>query len=141
MTLDLERLMSLWDVPPGPDAEAEFAGLYADPFVLNGASTPVSALVAMSRGLHAAVAGQRREILDVLTAGPDRVAVAFVVRGRHVGPLPSRLGTVPPTGRDVEMSVIDLFTLSGGRITEVRAVSDELGMLIGLGAAGPGTQP
>jgi ketosteroid isomerase-like protein len=58
------------------------------------------------------------------------------VRGRHVGPLPSRLGTVAPTGRDVEMSVIDLFTLDGGLITEVRAVSDELGMLIGLGAAG-----
>jgi predicted ester cyclase len=136
MTLDLQRLMAVWDDPPGPDAPAAFARLYADPFVLNGATTPVSALVALSRAMHAAIAGQRREILDVMDGGPDRVAVAFVVRGRHVGPLPSRLGTVAPTGRDVEMSVIDLFTLDGGLITEVRAVSDELGMLIGLGAAG-----
>ena len=128
--------MALWDTPPGPDAAAAFAALYADPFVLNGVTTPVSALVSLARGMHAAVADQRREILDVMEAGPERVAVAFVVRGRHTGPLPSRLGTVAPTGRDVEMSVIDLFTLDGGLITEVRAVSDELGMLIGLGAAG-----
>jgi hypothetical protein len=35
------------------------------------------------------------------------------------------------------LPVIDLFRLTGGLITDMRAVSDELGMLIGLGAAGP----
>lgn len=140
MSLDLDRLMRLWDNPP--DGEAGFRALYADPAVLNGQPTPIAALVTMARGLHAALAGQSREILDVIDQGDGRLAVAFVVRGRHVGPLPTRLGPVPATGRTVEMTVVDLFTVVDGRITEVRAVSDELGLLTGLDAIslrpGPG---
>jgi predicted ester cyclase len=140
MALDLDRLLTVWDSPPGPDTAAAFGALYADPFLLNGAVTPVAALVSLSERMHSAIADQRREILDVVIADPDRVAVAFVVRGRHVGPLRMRLGTVAPTGKPVEMAVIDIFTLTDGLITKVRAVSDELGMLLGLGAvrhAGP----
>jgi hypothetical protein len=37
MTLDFDRLMRLWDTPPGPAAEADCAELYRDPFRLNGA--------------------------------------------------------------------------------------------------------
>ena len=48
-----------------------------------------------------------------------------------------RLGTVPPTGKPVEMAVIDIFTLADGLITEVRAVSDELGLLLRLDAVRP----
>jgi predicted ester cyclase len=138
MSLDLECLMAAWDSPPGA---AAFADLYADPFLLNGTTTSVAALVSLAQGLRAAIADQRREILDVVSAGPDKVVVAFVVRGRHVGSLPSRLGTVAPTGRAVEMPVIDIFTLADGLITEVRAVSDELGLLIGLDAIGPARGP
>jgi predicted ester cyclase len=137
MALDLDRLLAVWDAPPGPDAAAAFGALYADPFLLNGAATPLAALVSLSERMHAAIADQRREILDVVAADADKVAVAFVVRGRHVGPLRMRLGTVAPTGKPVEMAVIDIFTLAGGLITEVRAVSDELGMLLGLGAVRP----
>jgi predicted ester cyclase len=135
MALDIDRLLAAWDAPVGAATEGEFRALYADPFVLNGVQTSVTALVRMAAGLHEAVTGQSREILDVVTQG-DRVAVAFVVRGRHSGPLPTRLGPVPPTGRAVEMAVIDLFTLHGGLITEVRAVSDELGLLTTLNAVG-----
>ena len=136
--MDLERLMAVWDTPPDVDTEAAFRALYADPFLLNGATVPVAQLVAMSRGMHAAVTEQRREILDVVTAGPDRVAVAFVVHGRHTGSLPTRLGPVAATGGVIAMPVIDVFTLADGLITEVRAVSDELGMLIGLGVVALG---
>jgi hypothetical protein len=64
MTLDLDRLMRLWDTPPGPDAEAEFAGLYRNPFVLNGAASTPAAMAAMSRALHVALTGQSREVLE-----------------------------------------------------------------------------
>jgi predicted ester cyclase len=134
MALDLDRLLAVWDAPPGSDAGAAFGALYTDPFLLNGVATPVAALVSLSERMHTAIADQRREILEVVTAGAEKVAVAFVVRGRHVGPLRMRLGTVAPTGKPVEMAVIDIFTLADGLITEVRAVSDELGMLLGLGA-------
>jgi predicted ester cyclase len=134
MAFDVDLLMKLWNEPPREDgAHDDFGKLYADPVVINGMPTTVADLVAMARGLHAAVTDQQREVLDV-AAGPDVVAVAFTVRGRHTGPLPTRLGVVPATGAAVEMAVIDIFTLVDGLITEVRAVSDELGMLSRLGA-------
>ncbi|WP_433303646.1 ester cyclase [Actinoplanes sp. CA-030573] len=129
MSLDLERLMAVWDEPGNAEA---FVRLYADPVILNGVATPPAALAAMARGLHAAISEQSREILDVFTAG-DRVAVAFVLRGRHTGTLGSRLGPMPASGAVLEASVIDLFTVADGKITEVRAVSDELGLLLGAG--------
>ena len=131
MIVDLTRLMRLWDVPPSGDRH--FAEIYADPVRLNGRAVTLSQLAAMSRALHTAFDGQSREILDVFEAD-GRSAVAFVLRGRHVGPLTTRIGTLPPTGRTVEATVIDLFTVTDGLITEVRAVSDELGMLAGLDA-------
>jgi ketosteroid isomerase-like protein len=139
MTLDLDRLMRLWDTPPGPAAEADFAALYRDPFVLNGTASTPAAMATMARALHTALTGQSREILETVVAGPDRLAVAFVVRGHHAGPLPTRLGAVAPSGRPVAMHVIDIFTVQDGLITEVRAVSDELGLLIGLDAVRLGT--
>jgi ketosteroid isomerase-like protein len=135
MVIDLDRLMAVWDAPVGATTEDEFRALYADPFRLNGVTSTVADLVRLAGGLHAAVADQRREILDVVEQGPGKLAVAFVVRGRHAGTLPTRLGPVPATGRPIEMTVIDIFTVADGLITEVRAVSDELGLLAGLGAA------
>jgi predicted ester cyclase len=125
--------MAVWDAPGDDDA---FAALYADPVRLNGTPSSPAALAAMARGLHAALSDQSREIVDTFAAG-DRVAVAFVLRGRHTGPLGSRLGPVAASGRTVEASVIDLFTVSDGKITEVRAVSDELGLLLAAGAVPP----
>jgi predicted ester cyclase len=129
MGIDLDRLMAVWDAPGDEDA---FAQVYADPVILNGVATSPAALAAMAVGLHAAISEQSREILDVFTAA-DRVAVAFVLRGRHTGTLGSRLGPVPASGAALEASVIDLFTVADGKITEVRAVSDELGLLLATG--------
>jgi predicted ester cyclase len=130
MSFDLDRLMAVWDAPGDEDA---FAQLYADPVRLNGADTPVAALAAMARGLHAGISDQSREIIDSFAAG-DRVAVAFVLRGRHTGTLGSRLGPVPASGHALEATVIDLFTVADGKITDVRAVADELGLLLATGA-------
>jgi predicted ester cyclase len=134
MEFDVDRLMALWDEPPGgAETDAAFRQVYADPVVLNGTPATVAVLVAMARGLHRAVADQSREVRDIFVT-PGRAAVAFVVRGRHVGPLPTRIGTVPASGQLIEMSVIDMFTLVDGLIAEVWAVSDELGLLSSVGA-------
>lgn len=62
--------------------------------------------------------------------------IAFYMRGRHVGPLPTPLGTVAPTGRAVEIRTIDVLTIADGVITAVWVVSDELGTLTQLEAVG-----
>jgi SnoaL-like polyketide cyclase len=74
------------------------------------------------------------QILDIVET-QDRVVVAFLMRGRHVGPFASQLGTVAPTGRDIEVRTIDVLVVAGGLITDIWVVADDLGLLRQLGAA------
>jgi hypothetical protein len=51
-----------------------------------------------------------------------------------VGPLPTPLGTVPPTGRTVELKIIDILTISDGLIGAVQMAADNLDLLLQPGA-------
>ena len=73
-------------------------------------------------------------ILDTVET-PDRVVIAFLMRGRHVGPFVSPLGTVAPTQRDIEVRTIDVLTVTAGVISAIWVVSDDLGLLRQLDAA------
>lgn len=135
MTTMLDRLLDLWQRPveERDDPEAAFREVYADPVLVNGAPTPVSSLVERARALQRSFAGLTTEIVDRVEI-PDRLVVAFYLRGRHVGPLQTAIGTVPPTGRTVEIRTIDVLTVADGVITALWVVSDELGMLARLDA-------
>jgi hypothetical protein len=50
-----------------------------------------------------------------------QTTIVFRMRGRHVGPLTTPLGVLPPTGQMVERQVIDLLVLREGRIAEIWA--------------------
>jgi hypothetical protein len=63
--------------------------------------------------------------------------IAFLQRARHVGPLTLPLGTVPPTGRDIEVRTIDVLTLRDGRISAIQVVADQLGLAMQVGAVTP----
>jgi hypothetical protein len=65
---------------------------------------------------------------------PDRVVVGFHQRGRHVGPLTTPLGVVPPTGRTVQRRIIDILTVADGLVTAVWVVSDDFDLLTQLDA-------
>jgi SnoaL-like polyketide cyclase len=132
MTLDLEELLALWSEPQ-QDPAAAFARLYTDPVSVNGASLTIADLVARSDALQATFADVRREVLDVCQ-GDHKVAVAFRITGRQVGPLSTSAGVVPATGRDISLRVIDVLTLTEGRISSLWMVADELGALAQVGA-------
>jgi hypothetical protein len=118
-----------WD-----DAEAAFREVYADPVVVNGAELPVVELVGRARALQQAFDGLSMHILDTVET-PGRVVIAFLMRGRHVGPFRSPLGTVPPTQRDIEVRTIDVLVVTEGLISAIWVVSDDLGLLRQLDAA------
>ena len=131
-----ERLMGLWSTPlPEDDAEAlrAFGAVYTDPVVLNGSTTPLVDLVARARAMQAAYTGLHHELLERVEA-PDRLVIAFRLRGTHTGPLPTPLGTVAATGRAIDAQVIDILHLAGGLVAAITMVGDELGLLRGLGA-------
>jgi hypothetical protein len=130
----VERLLALW-AEPIPDvqaARAAFAGLYADPFRLNGVSVPLDALVDRATATHAALHRTGVVVLDVVEA-PGRVVVAFEMTATHIGTLHTSIGDVAATGRTVTVRTIDILTVAGGLITEIQVVSDELGLLDQLG--------
>jgi ketosteroid isomerase-like protein len=68
------------------------------------------------------------DIEDVVAEG-EKVLVRLTIRGTHQGEL---LG-IAPTGRAVEVAVLDLFHVRGGKLVEHWALLDNLGLLKQLG--------
>ena len=136
MAFDVERLLRLWTDPlPTDDASAAaaFGELYTDPVTVNGTPLPMSDLVARARVLQGALERPEREVLAVADAG-DSVGVAFRLAGRQVGPLDTPAGRLPPTGQWIDVRIIDVLTLSDGRVTAIRMVADWLPALAAAGA-------
>lgn len=132
----VDRLMGLWSTPvPVEDAQARaaFGAVYTDPVELNGTPTPLADLVGRARTLQGAYSGLHHRLLQRIDA-PGHLVIAFRLRGTHTGPLPSPLGTVPATGRPVDVRVVDVLTVDGGRVAAITMVADELGLLVDLGA-------
>lgn len=133
---DVERLLRLWSDPlPDDDAAAAaaFRELYTDPVVVNGTTLAAVDLVARARALQGVFDPLEREVLEVVESD-GRVAVAFRMGGRQVGTLTTAAGPLAPTGRDLRLRVIDVLTLTGGRISAITMVADELGALVSAGA-------
>jgi len=134
MSLEFDQLMELWTrrLPEGGAAVDAFARLYARELTVNGVPTKLEALVERARALQSAYT----ELSGTLLARAEsatHVTFVFKMRGRHVGPLPTPLGIVPPTGKFTERQVMDLLRVQDGRIHEVWMTADELSALAGIG--------
>src|SRR6266508_5687515 len=131
----VERLVRLWTEPVGASAEAlaAFGEAYTDPVSINGVDVPLADLVARARGLQRAFADLRIELIEQIEA-PGRVVIVFWQRGRHIGPLETPLGEISPTGREVEIRVIDVLSITVGRISAIQVVPDNLALAMQLGA-------
>jgi len=68
-------------------------------------------------------------IAQDMVAEGDLVTVRAVVKGSHQGDL---MG-IPPTGKQIEMPLIIIYRIAGGKIVEHWMVSDQLGMMQQLG--------
>ena len=136
MSFDLPALLDLWTQPPADDSDATdaFRRLYADPVQVNGATLTAADLVERARSLHQALDQVHREVIEVCDAG-TKVAVAFRLEGRHVGPLATSAGILQPTGQRLSLRVIDVLSIFDGKITAVTMVADELGALAAVNAA------
>lgn len=65
-----------------------------------------------------------------LVAEGDRVVARWTVHGTHQGEL---MG-IPPTGRQVTVTAIEIFRLANGKIAEQWVAVDNLGLLQQIGA-------
>ena len=131
----VDRLVRLWTVPlpDGDGAIAAFRQVYTDPVSINGADVSATSLLERAQSLQRALSDLRIELIEQIET-PDRLVIVFWQRGRHVGTLETPLGEVGATGHEVEVRVIDVLTLTDGRISAVQVVSDNLGLAMQLGA-------
>jgi hypothetical protein len=136
MSVDFDDLIALWGQPvpaAAEDAHRAFAAVYSDPLTVNGTLMPLADLIDRARGTQRAFADLSATLL-ARSDTPTHTTLVFRMRGRHVGPLPSPVGEIPATGKISERQIIDLLTITDGRISEVWMVGDELGALLQLGA-------
>lgn len=135
----ITRALRLWGQPlPEGDAALEaFRAVYVDPVLVNGTSTPVGVLVERARRMQAAFAGLHHTVLETVET-PGRVAFAFRISGRLVGPLETPLGALAPTGAPVDVLGLDLFVVDEqrDRVTAIWAQADYLSLLTAAGAVG-----
>jgi predicted ester cyclase len=80
-------------------------------------------------GFRAAFPDFRATILEQVAEG-DRVVTRKVFHGTHLGAFQG----VEPTGREVEINLIDIVRLADGQIVEHWNCVDRLGLLAQLGA-------
>ena len=136
MSFDLHALLDLWTQPPADDSEAveAFRRLYADPVPVNGAALSAADLVERARSLQQALDHVHREVLEVCDAGrrwrwPSASRVATSDRWRP------RPGCSSPPVKWLSLRVIDVLSISDGKISAVTMVADELGALAAVDAA------
>jgi hypothetical protein len=134
MGLDVDRLLRL-RLEPLPDdaAEAAFRELYNDPVSINGEPIGILELLARAKMLQAAIEWPNLRVQSVVDGGA-KTTVVYRLQGRQVGPLETSIGLVPPTGRVVELRIIEVFTVAGGRVREIWTVANELGALAAVDA-------
>ena len=129
---------SLYDFLNAGDIDG-FGGLLADDFVEHEATpglAPTKAGVKdFFRMQRAAFPDMLMDVQDVIASG-DKV----VVRARYTGTQSGEFMGIPPTGKGVDVQLIDIFRLGGdGLVHEHWGVYDALAMMQQLGVvpAGP----
>ena len=136
----IDRALRLWGqpLPPGDAGLEAFRAVYADPVDVNGVATPVQVLLDRARMMQVAFAGLRHTVLETVET-PGRLAFAFRISGRLVGPLDTPLGPLPPSGDLVELAGMDIFVVDEqrDRVTAIWALADHLSLLVAAGAVEP----
>ena len=74
-----------------------------------------------------------QQSFDLILAEGDLVAVRWTIRGTQTGPL----GRIPPTGRAVAFSGVNIFRFKGGKIAEIWNHRDDLALYQQLGVMPP----
>jgi steroid delta-isomerase-like uncharacterized protein len=79
-----------------------------------------------------AFSDMKKEVTNQV-ASKDQVVSEFTLRGTHDGPLDTPTGEIPPTGRVVDLSVIEVIEVRGGKVAVLRNYSDTTTLMRQLG--------
>jgi steroid delta-isomerase-like uncharacterized protein len=71
---------------------------------------------------------------DSIVGEGGRVAVEFTAKGTHSGPLRTPAGTIPPSGKKVELKVAEFYEWNNGRFTSMSNYQDAGSLMRQIGA-------
>ncbi len=91
--------------------------------------------LAIWRGWAAAFPDSQGEIHSAIQSG-DTVVVEVTWRGTHTGSLQTPRGTIPPTGKRIELRACQINVVANGKIQTTRHYFDMGTLLQQLGATG-----
>ena len=133
---NLAVVRTFFDVGPSSGDLAAADALLADHFALH-VPLPVSepgidAINDIITSCRAAF-GELHVTIDGMTADGDLVTCRFTARGTHTGEF---MG-VPPTGRPITMTGIEIFRLEDGKIAELWGEANLMGLAVQLGMMPP----
>jgi predicted ester cyclase len=117
----LKRDEAWWQAHIAPEFRRHDPGL---PFAVIGPA----GVKQLADALHPGIPDMTLPIEDVIAEG-EKVLVRLRVKGRHGGEL---MG-VAPTGRAIDIAVLDLFQFRDGLLIEHWALLDNLGLLRQIG--------
>jgi steroid delta-isomerase-like uncharacterized protein len=89
---------------------------------------------AFGRSFKAALPDAHMAIEKAVEAGPE-VFVAGRFRGTHTGALVTPQGTLPASGKPLDLPYADYFRVEDGKIIEHRVYWDQADMMTQLGAS------
>lgn len=92
------------------------------------------------QGFVTALPDARAELTSLIVAA-DWAASEHVGTGTHTGPLVGPAGTLPPTGRAIELQIAEIYQLRDGKLSHLRAYYDSMTLLRQLGAVPAPGQP
>lgn len=130
----VRKWLALWET--GNVADVEFGDLVTDDFVRHDPNVPEVHGPEGEKGLalmFLSAFPDLRFTIDHLIAEGDLVQARGIALGTHRGEF---MG-IPPTNRQVTVTISELYRLAGGKIAEQWVVMDTLGMLQQLGAIPP----
>jgi steroid delta-isomerase-like uncharacterized protein len=64
----------------------------------------------------------------------NKVAVEFTAAGTHTGPLQTPAGSIPPTGKSVELDVVELLEWDNGKLKSIHNYQDAGSLMRQIGA-------
>lgn len=108
---------------------AAIPDLFAPGYAVNGAHVGPEGVRGSVEALRVAFPDAAVTVANLVAEG-DRVVLRWTMTGEHRGAF---LG-VPPTGRRVTLTGINIYRISGGRIAANEEVADIAGLLRQLGS-------
>src|SRR3954447_404354 len=78
-----------------------------------------------------------RMVVDHAIESGDEVVVLGHFKGTHTGDLVSPGGTIPASGKTLDMRFVDYFKVSGDKIVDHQTIFDQMDLLGQLGALPP----